>query len=108
MDILFEESAKRSAAYDGEKNIGECTYVEEDGVWTLNHTAVDQAYGGQGIARKLLTCLVEEARKRSVKIIPVCSYVAREFEKHPDLYGDVLNPGPLPPVQASPQCSLKH
>ena len=43
MDIIFEERAKRSAAYDGEKNIGECTYIEENGAWALNHTAVDQA-----------------------------------------------------------------
>lgn len=108
MDIIFEERAKRSAAYDGEKNIGECTYIEENGAWALNHTAVDQAYGGQGIARKLLSCLVEEARKRAVKIIPVCSYVAREFEKHSDLYSDVLKPGALPPVQSNQQCSLKR
>ena len=54
------------------------------------HTYVDKDYGGQGIAKKLLDCILDEARKRSIKIVPVCSYVVREFEKHPESYADVV------------------
>ncbi|MGP1458571.1 MAG: GNAT family N-acetyltransferase [Treponema sp.] len=90
MKIVFEEGRKQSAAYDGEKPVGNCTYEEENGVWRVEHTYVDKDYGGQGIAKKLLDCVLDEARKRSVKIVPVCSYVVREFEKHPEAYADVV------------------
>ena len=90
MTIVFEEKRKRSAAYDGIQPIGECSYTENDGTWNVEHTYVDEAYGGRGIARQLLNSVVDEARKRAVKIVPVCSYVVREFEKHPETYADVV------------------
>ncbi len=86
--IQFEQN--RSAAYDGEKLVGHCDFEIDGNVWVANHTVVDQEYGGQGIAKKLLHCLVENAVKQNVKVQPVCSYVAREFEKDPDFYKPVI------------------
>lgn len=87
IEIKFERN--RSAAYDGEKLAGECCFETSGGVWTLNHTFVDPSYGGQGIAKKLLECVVENARKDGAKIKAVCSYVVHEFEKNPEVYADV-------------------
>lgn len=87
IEIKIEEN--RSAAYDGEKFAGECCFEVRGKIWTLNHTFVDPSYGGQGIAKKLLDCVVENARKKGAKINPVCSYVVHEFEKNPELYADV-------------------
>lgn len=87
IEIKFEPT--RSAAYDGEKFVGECCFEVNENLWTLNHTFTDPSYGGQGIAKKLLQCVVENARKQGTKINPVCSYVVHEFEKNPDLYADI-------------------
>lgn len=85
--IKFEQN--RSAAYDEEKFVGECCFEIEQNVWILNHTFVDSNYGGQGIAKKLLDCVVENVRKNKAKIKAVCSYVAHEFEKNAESYSDV-------------------
>ncbi len=80
--IVYEESEKKAAAYDGDDKIGECSCIEKDGCRHIVHTEVDPAYGGRGIASQLVQCLAEEAEKRGVPVVPVCSYAARWFEKH--------------------------
>ena len=79
--IVYEEQNLRTAAYDGDKLAGQCTYVVRDGFWDLEHTIVDPAYGGQGLAGKLVQELVSKARERGAKIIPTCSYALKAFEK---------------------------
>lgn len=81
IEIVFEETRKRTAAYDGEKCVGLCAYAEDGAVWTAYHTEVEPVYGGQGIAARLVDELVRAARERGVKIVPTCSYALRQFEK---------------------------
>ena len=85
--IVYEEHNLRTA-YDGDKLAGQCTYVVRDGLWELEHTIVDPAYGGQGIAGKLVQELAAQARERGIKIVPVCSYALKTFEKNAE-YADV-------------------
>ena len=86
--IVYEEQNLRTAAYDGDKLAGRCTYVVRDGLWELEHTIVDPAYGGQGIAGKLVQELAAQARERGIKIVPSCSYALRTFAKNAE-YADV-------------------
>lgn len=86
--IAYEEQNLRTAAYDGETLAGQCTYVVRDELWDLEHTIVDPAYGGQGIAGKLVQELAAQAREHGVKIVPVCSYALKAFEKNAE-YADV-------------------
>ena len=86
--IVYEEHNLRTAAYDGDKLAGQCTYVVRDGLWELEHTIVDPAYGGQGIAGKLVQELAAQARERGIKIVPVCSYALKTFETNAE-YADV-------------------
>ena len=79
ISIIFEESTNRSAAYDGEKQIGECEFDVVDGVWAITHTGVCPEYGGKGIAGKLVEKVIEEARSRNAKIQPLCSYAKKKF-----------------------------
>lgn len=86
--IIYEEHNFRTAAYDGDKLAGRCTYVVRDGLWELEHTIVDPAYGGQGIAGKLVQEIAAQAREHGVKIVPVCLYALKTFEKNAE-YADV-------------------
>ena len=88
IEVVYEEKNCRSAAYDGETLIGECDYEKNGAVWTAYHTEVDPAYGGQGIAGRLVACVASAARERGTKIVPQCSYVRRLFETKPE-YADV-------------------
>lgn len=82
--IQFEPERKRSAAYDQEQCIGECTFTTDiPDEWTINHTFVDSHYGGQGIAGQLVDRIVEEARNRHIHLHPTCSYAKKRIEADP-------------------------
>ena len=89
MRIVFEEERNRSAAYDGEEQIGECEFSPSGDAWEITHTVVRPEYGGQGIARMLVGKVIEEARARKMKIVPVCSYAKKMMEGKEE-YRDVL------------------
>ena len=77
ISIVFEEELDRSAAYDRGKLIGECEFDPSDGEWAIIHTGVREAYEGKGIAQKLVLKVIEAARAKGIKILPVCSYAKR-------------------------------
>ncbi|WP_298703812.1 GNAT family N-acetyltransferase [uncultured Veillonella sp.] len=88
IQIKYEPENSRAAAYDKDKNIGESTYSKSEAIWIIDHTLVDEGYGGQGIAGKLVAEIVAQARVAGVKILPLCPFAKREFEKRPE-YADV-------------------
>ena len=89
MNILFDPEKSRSAAYDDETCIGIAEVKESEGRWIITHTEVDSAYGGQGIARRLIEEIIHAARRQGKKIIPVCSYAEKLMTRN-DAYRDVL------------------
>ena len=62
IEIVFEEEKLRTVARDGDRFVGECDCSAGSGVWTAYHTEVDPAYGGQGIAGRLVAKLAESAK----------------------------------------------
>lgn len=89
IDIKFLDSQHRSVAYNGDKEVGECTFIADNNKWIINHTGVISEYEGKGIARKLLLEIVNQARKKGIKIQPVCSYAQRVLVEKEE-YKDVL------------------
>ena len=77
--IIFKEN--KSVAYDDDKQIGECDFIEEEDTWNIIHTEVNDAYQGQGIARKLVECIIENANKRNKKLVAECSYAKIVLER---------------------------
>lgn len=64
---------------------GEMTYVRRDaGTIIADHTGVPPQYRGQGIAEKLVATAMGDARQQGFRIVPVCSYVAVQFRRHPE------------------------
>ncbi|HNW04054.1 MAG TPA: GNAT family N-acetyltransferase [Oscillospiraceae bacterium] len=64
--------------------IAEVTFPTANGVAEINHTYVDPALRGQGIADKLLAAAVEQIRSAGLKAHPTCSYAVRWFAEHPE------------------------
>lgn len=89
IDIRFEKGNKRAAAYDGDLLIGECTISPSPTTWIIDHTQVDSNYRGQGIANQLVKAVVDAARLAGVKIMPLCPFAKREFERVAE-YRDLL------------------
>ena len=89
MQIQYEAEHCRSAAYDGERRVGVAEFDAQDRRWVITHTEVDPAYGGQGIARRLIEEVIAAARRDGAKIVPVCSY-AEKMMRRKEAYADVL------------------
>lgn len=78
---ILNKKDNRSEVYDGDKLIGKCEYKIEADKLDIYHTEVDAAYGGRGLAGKLVDLVVAYARDENLKIIPSCPYVAKKFDK---------------------------
>ncbi|HHT41721.1 MAG TPA: N-acetyltransferase [Actinomyces sp.] len=84
VEIKYEPKGNRSAAYDGDKLIGESAYTITNGKWNILHTEVHPDYSGQGIGPKLIEKLVEAARENDKLIITTCPYATAQFGRRAD------------------------
>ena len=82
IEIKFEEKSNKSIAYDNNKVIGECEFIEQQENWNIVHTEVNNSYQGQGIARKLVETIIENAKKQNKNVIADCSYAKKVIEKN--------------------------
>lgn len=75
---------------DGEK-AGEMTYTwAGDDKFIIDHTEVNEAFSGKGLAKQLVYAGAEYARNNGKKVIPLCSYAKSVFDKNEDIH-DVLS-----------------
>lgn len=84
-----DRAGEYRAHVPGKTEIGRLTWVRHGNVRAAEHTLVPTAIGGRGVAMRLVEALVEDARAGQFRIDPVCSYVAKAFERHPD-WADLL------------------
>ncbi len=56
------------------------TWAGEDRL-IIDHTEVDEAFSGKGIGKQLLMALVDFARHKGVKVIPLCPFARSVFNK---------------------------
>ena len=67
-----------------EGGVGVLRYqVSRDTMWLL-HVQVPPEAQGHGVASELTRTALELARERSLKVVPVCSFVATYIRRHPE------------------------
>jgi len=74
------------------------TYTFAGNVITLVHTETPVAARGRGLASRLIEGVLQTARARGRKVMPVCSFVRAYLDKHSE-YRDLVAGGltPSPP-----------
>lgn len=85
MEIHINHKGKlgRISLFDNAREIAYLSFeVEDKRLLYATHTVVDEAYQGQGLARRLVELLVEWCECRSLLIEPVCSYVRKLSERY--------------------------
>ena len=88
LEVTHNETRTRGAFRIGD--YAEMTYTRpNDGVMKVNHTLVDKAHRGRGLAHQLYFAMVKFAREHQRKVIAVCPFVEAMFEQHPQ-HADVL------------------
>ncbi|HSD08833.1 GNAT family N-acetyltransferase [Flavobacterium sp.] len=55
----------------------------------IDHTEVNEGNNGKGFGKKMVTKAVEYAREKGIKIIPLCPFAKKVFDKTPE-FRDVL------------------
>lgn len=81
IEIKFEKENNKSVAYDNNIKIGECVFVESGEYWNIIHTEVSHLHQGQGIARKLVEKVIENAKIYDKKLMADCSYAKKILDK---------------------------
>ncbi len=92
MEIKLTESESKGIVYinEGGDNLAEMTWVKGgEGYIIVDHTMVDDSLRGQGVGQKLLNRIVELARERNLKILPLCPFAVAAFNKTAEIR-DVL------------------
>lgn len=91
----FEDEPQAFNLYEEGEKIGEMIVEIKGTDMTVFHTAVDEDYEGKGYAGMLLESMIAYVRKHELKVIPMCSYVRKQFDKHPDKYDDIRSARPI-------------
>lgn len=54
------------------------------------HTEVDPAYEGQGLGSKLAAYALDDVKRRGMKALPQCKFIAAYIARHEKEYGDLV------------------
>lgn len=93
--ITLEESATRGRyVYRVGDDEAEMTYSRAGaGLIIIDHTLVPDAFRGQGVGAALVERGVADARAAGLKVLPLCTFAAAQFRRHPE-WADLLQGGP--------------
>jgi predicted GNAT family acetyltransferase len=77
------EEQRYVVTVDG-REAGELQYHVRGEQIALTHTGVDPAFGGRGLAGRLVRVALDDAREKGRGVLPFCPYVAGYLRRHPD------------------------
>lgn len=92
MEIKVEETATKGAFYiekDGLRAAEMIFSKAGAGLIIIEHTEVSDLLRGTGAGKQLVSKAVEYARAHGWKVIPLCPFANKVFERTPE-FGDVL------------------
>ena len=82
-DVVGNQARKRYELHtDG--GLAAAYYEPRGDALAFTHTVVPERLQGQGIASTLMKAALADVRKRGLKVIPECPFVARYIERHPE------------------------
>jgi predicted GNAT family acetyltransferase len=68
----------------GEGGIAVAYYEPRGSAIALTHTVVPEKLQGHGLASVLIKAALADIRKRDLKVVPDCPFVAHYIERHPE------------------------
>jgi predicted GNAT family acetyltransferase len=92
MEVKHKQDGRHGTFYmeDNGKEIGVMVYaMTNPHKMVIEHTEVDEAYGGRGLGLQLVKAGVAYAREHDIKILPLCVFAKKVFDKTEE-FRDVL------------------
>jgi predicted GNAT family acetyltransferase len=92
MSLSVRDNPDRSRyeIYDGEQLVGFAEYKLAGERIAFIHTEVVPAFGGRGLAKRLVTEGLDDARRRGLAVLPFCPFVRSFIAKNADAYLDLV------------------
>ena len=87
--LSHNRAESRFEARVGDTLAGFAEYSATPGVLLFTHTEVEPRFAGQGVGGALARFGLGDAREQGVTVVPLCSFIARWIDRHPE-YGDLL------------------
>jgi predicted GNAT family acetyltransferase len=82
------EESRYDLYIDGVR-VGFMDYAVRGDTFTALHTEIYPAYGGRGLASRLVTEVLDNVRDTGMALRPLCPFVRRFLETHPE-YDDLV------------------
>lgn len=94
-DFRFEDNAalQRFELRTGGAAAAVAEYQLDGGTLRFLHTKVEPAFEGRGLGSRLAKAALDEVRRRGLKALPQCPFIAGYIGKHPE-YQDLVRKGP--------------
>jgi uncharacterized protein len=86
-EVVDVPEESRYELHLGDRRIGLAAYRRHGERIAFTHTEVDSACEGRGFGSKLVHEALDDARRQGLAIVPLCSFVARFVERHPEYRG---------------------
>lgn len=58
------------------------------------HTEIDPEFGGRGLGGIVVRAALEATREDGLKVVPLCPFVAKYIDEHPEFSDLVVKPRP--------------
>jgi uncharacterized protein len=85
------ERERYEVLVDGEL-AGFATYKARPEQITFKHTEIDDRFEGQGLASRLISFALDDARARGLAVLPFCPFVRAYIQRHRE-YVDLVPEG---------------
>lgn len=90
IEIIERENKGFAISRENKKKTGLMSYsIPGSDFIIIDHTEVEPEYSGKSIGKKLLYKIIEMAREKNLKILPLCPFARSMFIKIDDIK-DVL------------------
>jgi uncharacterized protein len=96
IDVRDNRSELRYEALAGGELLGQIRYRIEPGLVVLVHTDVAPAAEGRGVGSRLVERALADIRRRGLRVVPICPFVADYIRRHPE-YADLVAEDPATP-----------
>lgn len=65
-------------------------YVPDGDAVRFTHTQVNEAYEGQGLGSRLAAFALDDVKRRGMKAVPQCKFIAAYMARHEKEYGSLM------------------
>ena len=82
LKIVHNETENRFETWI-DNQLSKLDYMQDGDTIVMTHVGVHPEHRGQGVAGKLTEVALEYAKEKSLRVIPMCSYVAAYIRRNP-------------------------